>query len=75
MASAALPLVPIRVHVVQTAPLPAPCREWGLICWADAHPGVAGYLQATGALLLITVALYQSLGDHRRAVAEIRTFR
>ena len=72
MVFVALPLGPTTLRVIQ--PPPPACHAWAPICLSDAHPGAAGYLQAIGALLLIAVAIYQSLSDYRRKAAEIRTF-
>jgi hypothetical protein len=65
----------IAARVIQ-APgnTPLPCREWGLICWANSNAGAAAYLQAVGALILIGVVVYQARADHRRKAYEIRTF-
>ena len=55
-------------------PAPPTCQAWGPICWADAHPGAAGYLQAGGALLLLALVWYQASADHRRRLEERRAF-
>jgi hypothetical protein len=60
--------------VLQIEPRPAACHAWGPICWADAHPGAAGYLQAFGALLLLILVWYQASAERRRRLEERRAF-
>ncbi len=53
-------------------PVLSPCTDFAALCWIEAHPGLAGYVQAVGAVaaILVSVQLARSSAKRERQADE-----
>lgn len=47
-------------------PVATPCTDFQALCWIEAHPGLAGYVQAVGAIAAIIVSVQLARSSARR---------